>query len=179
MRSGRGEDGDTAWATLSQVRRSTTPLPPVPRLPSAGLQGTPAVGQQLRDPARRVRGHPAERLPQVGERIDTQAPPSRRRAEQDRRRPPASLPANSQFFRLCRARHNHKNWLHLGSDRGGRTAAVLMGLVQSCKRLVNEPFAYLQDVLERVSTHRASRVDDLLPDRRVLSEPGALAGRKG
>ena len=53
-----------------------------------------------------------------------------------------------------------------------------MGLVQSCKRLVNEPFAYLQDVLERVSIHRASRVDDLLPDHQVLPEPGALAGRK-
>jgi hypothetical protein len=68
--------------------------------------------------------------------------------------------------------------LHLGSGRGGRTAAVLMSLVLSCKRLENEPFAYLQDVLERVGTHRASRVDDLLPDRRVLPEPSALAGRR-
>ncbi|RUL81006.1 IS66 family transposase, partial [Tautonia sociabilis] len=70
-----------------------------------------------------------------------------------------------------------KNWLHLGSDRGGRTAATLMSLVQSCKRNGNEPFAYLRDVLDRVSTHPASRVDDLLPDRRVL--PGAAGGRKG
>jgi hypothetical protein len=69
-----------------------------------------------------------------------------------------------------------RNWLHLGSDRGGRTAATLMSLVQSCKRNGNEPFAYLRDVLERVSTHPASRVDDLLPDRRVL--PGAAGGRK-
>ena len=64
-----------------------------------------------------------------------------------------------------------KNWLHLGSDRGGHTAAVLMSLVQSCKRLGNEPFAYLRDVLDRVSTHPASRVEDLLPDRRVLPAP--------
>ena len=70
-----------------------------------------------------------------------------------------------------------KNWLHLGSDRGGRTAAVLMSLVQSCRRLGNEPFAYLRDVLDRVSTHPASRIDDLLPDRRVL--PGPMGGRKG
>lgn len=61
-----------------------------------------------------------------------------------------------------------KNWLHLGSDRGGRTAATLMSLVQSCKRNGNEPFAYLRDVLDRVSTHPASRIGDLLPDRRVL-----------
>jgi hypothetical protein len=70
-----------------------------------------------------------------------------------------------------------KNWLHLGSDRGGRTAAVLMSLVQSCRRAGNEPWAYLRDVLDRVSTHPASRVDDLLPDRRVL--PGEPDGRKG
>jgi transposase len=68
-----------------------------------------------------------------------------------------------------------KNWLHLGSDRGGRTAATLLSLVQSCKNLGNEPFAYLRDVLDRVSTHPASRVDDLLPDRRVL--PGPAGGR--
>ena len=68
-----------------------------------------------------------------------------------------------------------RNWLHLGSDRGGHTAAVLLSLVQSCKSLGNEPFAYLRDVLDRVSTHPASRVDDLQPDRRVL--PGPAGGR--
>src|SRR5262245_41734466 len=64
-----------------------------------------------------------------------------------------------------------RNWLHLGSDRGGRTVSVLMSLVQSCKRLGNEPFAYLHDVLDRVSTHPASRIEDLLPDRRLLPSP--------
>jgi transposase len=57
-----------------------------------------------------------------------------------------------------------KNWLHLGSERGGRTAAVLMSLVQSCRSLGVEPFAYLRDVLERVNTHPASRIAELLPD---------------
>ena len=57
-----------------------------------------------------------------------------------------------------------KNWLHIGSDRGGRTAAVLMSLVQSCRALQVEPFAYLRDVLNRVSTHPASRIAELLPD---------------
>jgi transposase len=57
-----------------------------------------------------------------------------------------------------------KNWLHLGSDRGGRTAAVLMSLVQSCRSFGVEPFAYLRDVLDRVSTHPASRIAELLPD---------------
>jgi hypothetical protein len=52
-----------------------------------------------------------------------------------------------------------------------------MGLVQSCKRLGNEPFAYLRDLLDRVSTHPASRVDDLLPDRRVLPGPAPTGQR--
>jgi len=57
-----------------------------------------------------------------------------------------------------------KNWLHLGSDRGGETAAVLMSLVQSCQSFGVEPFAYLRDALDRVSTHPASRIAELLPD---------------
>ena len=58
-----------------------------------------------------------------------------------------------------------KNWLFCGSDTGGRTAATLMSLVQSCKNLHVEPFAYLRDLLERVSTHPHSRIAELLPDR--------------
>jgi transposase len=57
-----------------------------------------------------------------------------------------------------------KNWLQIGSDRGGRTAAVLLTLVQSCTALDGEPFVYLRDVLARVSTHPASRIAELLPD---------------
>ena len=57
-----------------------------------------------------------------------------------------------------------KNWLHLGSDKGGRTAAVLVSLVQSCQAMKIEPFAYLRDVLDRVSTQRASQIAELLPD---------------
>lgn len=72
-----------------------------------------------------------------------------------------------------------KNRLHLGSDRGGRTAATLLSLAQSCKNLGNEPFAYLRDALARVSTHPSSRVDDLLPDRRVWTKASPVAGRKG
>jgi hypothetical protein len=72
-----------------------------------------------------------------------------------------------------------KNRLHLGSDRGGHTAAMLLSLVQSCKNLGNEPLTYLRDVLDRVSTHSASRLDDLLPDRRVWPRAGPAGRRKG
>jgi transposase len=58
-----------------------------------------------------------------------------------------------------------KNWLFAGSDKGGETAAVLMSLCTTCKDLGIDPQAYLRDVLDRISTHPARRIEELLPDR--------------
>jgi transposase len=58
-----------------------------------------------------------------------------------------------------------KNWLFAGSDQGGETAAVLMSLCTTCKNLGIDPQAYLSDVLDRISTHPARRIAELLPDR--------------
>ncbi|MGO9922989.1 MAG: IS66 family transposase [Isosphaeraceae bacterium] len=58
-----------------------------------------------------------------------------------------------------------KNWLFAGSDKGGETAAVLMSLCTTCKNLEIDPQAYLRDVLDRISTHPARRIEELLPDR--------------
>ena len=35
----------------------------------------------------------------------------------------------------------------------------------TCKNLKVDPLAHLTDVLNRVSTHRASQIEELLPDR--------------
>jgi len=56
-----------------------------------------------------------------------------------------------------------KNWLFAGSDEGGRRAAIIYSLIGTCKRHGVEPFAYLRDVLERVSTHPQSGIAALLP----------------
>jgi transposase len=72
-----------------------------------------------------------------------------------------------------------KNWLFAGSDEGGRTAATLMSLCTTCKDLGIEPFAYLRDVLDRVSTHPNRRIADLLPDRWKPAELPDPPGRKG
>ena len=58
-----------------------------------------------------------------------------------------------------------KNWLFAGSDAGGKTAATLMSLCMTCKNLGVDAFAYLRDVLERISTHPARRIGELLPDQ--------------
>jgi transposase len=58
-----------------------------------------------------------------------------------------------------------KNWLSIGSPRGGQTAAVLFSFTSTCQRLGVEPWAYLQDVLTRLPTTPAGQLGDLLPDR--------------
>jgi transposase len=58
-----------------------------------------------------------------------------------------------------------KNWLFVGSPRGGETAAVLVSFTSSCLRLGVEPWAYLQDVLGRLPTTPPDRLAELLPGR--------------
>jgi transposase len=58
-----------------------------------------------------------------------------------------------------------RNWTFLGSDEGGRTAAILTSITATCKRLGVDPFEYLRDVFQRISTHPQNNLDDLLPDR--------------
>jgi len=58
-----------------------------------------------------------------------------------------------------------KNWLFLGSDRGGRAAAVHYSLIQSAKRHRLDPFAYLRDVLLRITTAPFADLRELFPDR--------------
>lgn len=56
-----------------------------------------------------------------------------------------------------------KNWMFAGSDAGGERAAVIYSLVASCRACGIDPFAYLRDVIERISTHPASRIAELTP----------------
>lgn len=55
------------------------------------------------------------------------------------------------------------NWTFLGSDSGGRTAAVLRSFVASCQRAGVEPFAWFRDVLSRIAEHPITRLAELLP----------------
>jgi hypothetical protein len=74
------------------------------------------------------------------------------------------------------------NWLFLGSDQGGKTAAVLYSFTASCKHLKIDTFAYLRDVFERLPTHPAERLEELLPhrwhqDRLAAGSPSASDNR--
>jgi transposase len=57
------------------------------------------------------------------------------------------------------------NWLFLGSDNGGKTAAVLFSFTATCKLLGIDSFAYLRDLFERLPTHPPERLEELLPHR--------------
>lgn len=63
------------------------------------------------------------------------------------------------------------NWLFVGSENGGRTAAVLFSLVASCKRLRIDPYVYLRDVLSRLPALPREQLAELLPDRWVTHHP--------
>lgn len=56
-----------------------------------------------------------------------------------------------------------KNWLFIGSEAAAHRTCVLLTLVNTCKALHINPFEYLRDVIERVSTHPMSRIEELTP----------------
>ena len=58
-----------------------------------------------------------------------------------------------------------KNWLFLGSENGGHTAAILMSFTATCRKLKINTWVYLKDVLQRIQAHPVSQLDELLPDR--------------
>ena len=56
-----------------------------------------------------------------------------------------------------------KSWLFCGSDRGGQRAAAMYSLIVTAKMNDVDPQAWLADVLARIATHPAHRLDELLP----------------
>ncbi len=64
-----------------------------------------------------------------------------------------------------------KNWLFVGSPKGGRRAAVLLSLVASAKANYVEPWAWLRDVFTQLPDASAETLDHLLPDRWLETHP--------
>lgn len=70
-----------------------------------------------------------------------------------------------------------KNWLFCGSEAAAHRAAILCSLVNTCKAHQINPFIYLRDVIDRISTHPASRVEELTPRiwKQILQQGAAEA----
>jgi hypothetical protein len=56
-----------------------------------------------------------------------------------------------------------KNFLFVGDEEHGANLAGLYSLVATCDAAGVDPVEYLKDVLMRVDSHPAARIDDLLP----------------
>jgi transposase len=74
---------------------------------------------------------------------------------------PVDNNASERALRICAL--GRKNFLFVGHDEAGENLAGLYSLIATCEVNGVNPVEYLADVLIRVQTHPASRIDDLLP----------------
>jgi transposase len=58
-----------------------------------------------------------------------------------------------------------RNYLFCGSDAGGKRAACMYTIIETCRMNGVDPQAYLADVLARIADHPIHRIDELLPWR--------------
>jgi transposase len=77
----------------------------------------------------------------------------------------ARLPVdnNASEAALRAAALGRRNFLFVGHDKAGENLAGLYSLVATCEANGVNPAAYLTDVLVRLQSHPASRIDELLP----------------
>ena len=55
-----------------------------------------------------------------------------------------------------------KNYLFMGSLRGGKAAAIAYTLIETAKLNNVDPQGWLTDVLGRIADHKIARIDELM-----------------
>ena len=55
-----------------------------------------------------------------------------------------------------------KNYMFVGSERGGKSAAIIYTLIETAKLNGVDPQAWLADTLNRIADHKINRIDELL-----------------
>ncbi len=74
------------------------------------------------------------------------------------------MPDNNTAERAVRpVTLGRKNYLFMGSEAGGKSAAIAYTLIETCKMNKVNPEAWLAWVLERIQDHPVNRIDELLP----------------
>jgi hypothetical protein len=63
--------------------------------------------------------------------------------------------------------------MFLGSDNGGKAAAILYSIMASAKSNQVEPFAYVRDLLVQFFGKRPDNLVELLPDEWLKTHPDA------
>ncbi len=79
--------------------------------------------------------------------------------------PRLALDNNASESALRNVALGRKNYLFVGHDEAGENLAALLSLLATCEANGVNPVEYLADVLVRVNTHPASRLDELLPHK--------------
>ena len=74
-----------------------------------------------------------------------------------------ALDNNASENALRKVALGRKNYLFVGNDEAGENLAGLYSLLATCEANGINPVEYLADVLVRVNTHPAPRLDELLP----------------
>ena len=54
-----------------------------------------------------------------------------------------------------------KNYMFVGSERGGKSAAIIYTLIETAKLNSVDPQAWLTDTLSRITNHKINRIDEL------------------
>lgn len=54
-------------------------------------------------------------------------------------------------------------WLFFGSDKGARDHAIVLSVLSTCRRHGVEPWAYLNDVIQRLTEDPGTNLEELLP----------------
>jgi transposase len=147
----------------------------------------PVPGQQIVDPVGGVLGDAGQHIGQPSLRIDALEPWLRAKLQlisQKTKLAAAIRYALSRWQGLCLFLEDghveidnnvvdlsirplaltRKNALFAGSDGGAEHWALIASLIETCKLIGVEPYAYLADVITRiVDSHPNSRLDELLP----------------
>ena len=68
---------------------------------------------------------------------------------------------NNQFFLPTAV--GKKNWLFFGHAEAGERSAIIYTIIESCRRLGIDPYAYLRDVLTRLPYATNWQIEELTP----------------
>jgi len=60
-------------------------------------------------------------------------------------------------------RFGSQNYIFVGSQTGGKSAAIAYTLIETAKLNGIDPQAWLTDILARISDHKINCIDDMLP----------------
>ena len=56
-----------------------------------------------------------------------------------------------------------KNYMFVGSARGGKSVATIYTLIETAKLNSVDPQAWLTDTLRRIPDHKINKIEELLP----------------